>query len=58
MKSNQDGLQCDGCMNWFHRKCESMSRSTMNHAKSDEEWFVAVVPYLTSLIVSLIVTQW
>lgn len=38
--SNQDGLQCDGCDNLFHRKCESVSKSVyVSLAKSDDEWY-------------------
>ena len=27
VKSNQDGIQCDGCDFWFHRQCEYLSKS-------------------------------
>ena len=40
VKSNQDGLQCNGCDCWFHRQCEFMSKNIyLALAHSDEEWF-------------------
>ena len=39
VKLNQDGLQCYGCNLWFHRMCESLSKSTyLALSSSNEDW--------------------
>ena len=40
VKRNQQGIQCDKCDQWFHRKCESLSLTMYKSmADSNEEWF-------------------
>ena len=43
VKSNQDGIQCDGCDLWFHRQCEYLSKSAyLSLSNSNEAWLCSV----------------
>ena len=42
VKVNQDGVLCDGCGKWLHRKCIYMDRKVyLQLGESDEPWYCA-----------------
>lgn len=43
IKTNQRGICCDDCNNWYHPKCINMSVKEYNQlAKSDFQWFCSL----------------
>ena len=42
VQANQDGILCDGCEKWFHRKCIYMDREVyLQLGRSDDPWHCA-----------------
>ena len=42
VRVNQDGVLCDGCEKWFHRKCIYMDREVyLQLGRSDDPWHCA-----------------
>ena len=40
VRKNQDGILCDGCEKWCHRKCIHMDRETyLKLGSSDDSWY-------------------
>ena len=50
VRSNQDGIACDNCEHWYHRKCINMSKTLYNAQTSITPWmcFYCGIPNFSS----------